>query len=203
MSTQSLWIVRHAQPLVAAGVCYGRTDMAADPQATLSAARRLVAALSLQSVRTVQIVSSPLQRCTQLANAVQQLTPAWTVTVDARLAEMDFGAWEGQLWAEIDPAELQAWTADFADYRAGGQGESVRVFMNRVNAALTAWRDAARGRGNQALLWVTHAGVERAVRLLQAGVDCPLQANQWPRQGLGLGAWSSAAVEIPQDLTVT
>ena len=33
-----LWLVRHAQPCVAAGVCYGALDVAAEPEATQSAA---------------------------------------------------------------------------------------------------------------------------------------------------------------------
>ena len=37
-----LWLVRHAQPLVAPGVCYGATDMPADVDATSQAAQALV-----------------------------------------------------------------------------------------------------------------------------------------------------------------
>ena len=37
----SLWLVRHAQPLVAPGTCYGRLDVPADTHATLTAARAL------------------------------------------------------------------------------------------------------------------------------------------------------------------
>jgi alpha-ribazole phosphatase len=39
------------------------------------------------------------------------------------------------------------------------------------------------------VLWVTHAGVERAVSLLMQGVCCPSRADQWPRKGLGFGEW--------------
>ena len=34
-----LWLVRHARPLVAPGICYGRLDMQADAQATADAAQ--------------------------------------------------------------------------------------------------------------------------------------------------------------------
>ena len=40
-----IWLVRHAQPLVEAGVCYGASDVAADRAATQDAAQRLAEAL--------------------------------------------------------------------------------------------------------------------------------------------------------------
>lgn len=178
----AFWLARHAQPLVAPGICYGRTDMGAEPLATQHAAALLVAALPPDMPEVLHIVTSPLQRCTQLARAVQALRPESTLAVDQRLAEMDFGDWEGQAWADIDPQALQAWTNDFADYPVGGRGESVRAFMRRIAQALpehTAHH----------VLWVTHAGVERAVSLLTQGVACPTRADQWPRDGLGFGEW--------------
>ena len=36
-----LWLVRHAKPLVDEGVCYGASDLDADPEATLAAAQEL------------------------------------------------------------------------------------------------------------------------------------------------------------------
>lgn len=39
------WLVRHAQPLIAPGVCYGATDVAADEHATLLTARTLAQVL--------------------------------------------------------------------------------------------------------------------------------------------------------------
>ncbi len=41
----SLWLVRHARPLIAPGICYGRHDVAADAAGTRAAAERLHAAL--------------------------------------------------------------------------------------------------------------------------------------------------------------
>lgn len=38
-----LWLLRHAQPLIAQGVCYGRLDVPADPSQTLQAAMRFAA----------------------------------------------------------------------------------------------------------------------------------------------------------------
>jgi len=89
-----LWLVRHAQPLIAPGVCYGATDVAAEPQATLQAAHALAQALP----NGVAVVSSTLQRCERLAHCLRGLRPDLAYKTDARLVEMDFGCWEGQRW---------------------------------------------------------------------------------------------------------
>lgn len=173
-----LWLVRHAQPLVAPGVCYGATDMPADADATAQAAQTLVSKLPLHLLTSC----SPLQRCEQMAKAISALRPDLTSKTEPRIAEMNFGQWEGQLWSAIPKAEIDAWTADFADLRVGQNGESVRSFIQRVDEALSQWRASG-----QDALWVTHAGVVRAARLLLAGVVCPVRADQWPQQGPGFG----------------
>ena len=37
----TLWLVRHAQPLIATGICYGQLDIPADLQATQTCAKEL------------------------------------------------------------------------------------------------------------------------------------------------------------------
>jgi alpha-ribazole phosphatase len=133
----------------------------------------------------VRLWCSPLRRCTALAAAVVERLPRLgPVRIDARLAEMDFGAWEGRPWDAIGRDALDAWTADFADARAGGHGESTRGFMARVGAAWDDWRASRRD-----AVWVTHAGVMRAVMLLHREIRCPVEASQWPRQSIAFGEW--------------
>ena len=55
--------------------------------------------------------------------------------------------------------------------------------MARVAAAWDEW--LARGRD---AVWVTHAGVVRAVRLLERGVRVPTAARDWPAEPLAFGA---------------
>lgn len=174
-----LWLVRHAQPLVDAGVCYGATDMAADAQATRACAQALAQVLP----KGLRVISSPLQRCEQLALSLCGLRPDLILTRDARLAEMDFGRWEGQRWSDIPKAELDAWTADFFTLRFGGR-ESVQEFMQRVAAAR-----ADTTRQADEAVWLTHAGVIRAATLQAQGVADIERADQWPRQAPGFGDW--------------
>jgi alpha-ribazole phosphatase len=176
----TLWLARHAQPLVAPGICYGALDVAADAQATRAAAQRLAAVLP----SGIQVASSTLQRCEQLAQALSALRPDLALAFDPRLREMDFGSWEGQRWDAIGQPALEAWTADFAQHRPGG-AESVQQFMQRVTAA---W-DAV---GTAHTLWITHAGVIRAAGLLRQGIRHIDHADQWPHAAPGFGEWITA-----------
>lgn len=200
-----LWLLRHAQPLVAPGICYGRLDLAADAAATADCARRL----ALELPADIRVIASPLQRCAQLAQALLTLRPDLACQTDARLQEMDFGHWEGRAWQDIAPAELAAWTDDFAHYAAGGTGESVTAFMTRVGAAFDALGAANVSNPQQpaqtltpasetptnATLWITHAGVIRAAGLLAQGMRHIAHARQWPQQAPGYGQWQLLALD--------
>jgi alpha-ribazole phosphatase len=218
-----LWLARHAQPLIAAGICYGRLDVAADAGATAECARRL----AFQLPAGIRVLASPLQRCRQLAQALQALRPDLVFQSDARLQEMDFGRWEGRAWDAIAQSELQAWTDDFAHYAVGLTGESVTAFMARVASALdglggedSGWEpvpqaltpvcaQTERAHSSQArqlagqkgcalsfnqgaeMLWITHAGVIRAVQLLAQGLRHIEHAGQWPLDAPNYGQWQT------------
>ena len=189
----NLWLARHAQPLLEPGICYGATDVAADPQLTQQAATELAQTLPLG----VQVFSSPLQRCQQLAQCLQVLRPDLGVQTDARLAEMDFGRWEGRRWDAIAAAEMAQWTADFGQWRVGG-GESVQQLMGRVASCWDELRTFSKSEGATpdcpGVCWITHAGVMRSVALLSQGVRAPSHANQWPKSALQFGEIQSLPI---------
>ena len=179
MAAHQLWLVRHAQPLIARGVCYGQLDVAADADATAACARELAQALP----PGINVICSPLQRCEQLAHVLIGLRADLAYKTDPRLKEMDFGQWEGQRWDDIGAAAIDAWVADFAHHRPGG-GESVGQFMQRIAAV---W-DETLAAGTPTL-WITHAGVIRAATLLQAGQRQVASAAQWPAAAPRFGGW--------------
>lgn len=183
-----LWLLRHAPVIAQAGLCYGATDLAAHAHDTTAVAARIASELP----RGIALVTSPRVRCKSLAGAIAALRPDLSLTVDARLAEMDFGAWEGRAWKAIPRAEFEAWTAGFTDTRPGA-GETVREFMQRVEGAWADWRS-----GGVDAVWVTHAGVMRAATLLQAGIRCPADAAQWPSFPIAFGEWRT--IEFGQGL---
>ena len=174
-----LWLLRHAPVLASPGLCYGATDLAADALDTAATAARIAAELP----PGIALVTSPLARCRSLADAIAAQRPDLVPQVDPRLAEMDFGQWEGRPWKSIPRAEFDGWTAGFADTRPG-EGESVREFMRRIEAAWSEWRNR-----RVDAVWVTHAGVMRAIALLHDGIRCPDHAMQWPSFPIAFGEW--------------
>lgn len=184
-----LWIARHAQPLIAPGHCYGVLDMPADAPATTTAAQQLAQALP---PTRFAVWHSPLQRCAQLAQALQKLRPDLHSQPDARLQEMNFGRWEGQTWSSIARADIDCWVANFATHRPGG-GENLHTMLARVAAALqeAQTRAAPATAEPTDVLWITHAGVARCVQwLLQAPKGTLPRADQWPLTAPALGAWT-------------
>jgi alpha-ribazole phosphatase len=156
-----LILVRHPQPLVAAGVCYGSTDLAIAP----GQLEQTLAALQLPA--GLPIYSSPLRRCAELA---ARLTP--TPRYDARLVEMHFGAWEMQPWDAIPRAAIDAWAADMVHYRPGG-GDSVLQMAERIAAF-----HADIQRQHDAAIVICHAGAMRLLAASHAGLSPAAMAQQ-------------------------
>ena len=141
-----IFLIRHPRPLIEPGVCYGRLDVDCDDP--------LPVAARLQLPPATTIISSPLRRARRLAEAL-----APQVRLDARLAEIDFGDWEGRRWDDIDRAAIDDWAADVLNFTPPG-GESVADLQRRV----IDFADEIAGSfsGTSAAL-ITHAGVIRAL----------------------------------------
>jgi len=143
-------MVRHTKPNIADGICYGTLDLkVAD---TFDAE---VAAVLVSLSKPQILVSSPLQRCQCLASRISDAFGIPVIT-DERVREMDFGAWEGVPWNDIDRAQIDHWTNDFYRARPHG-GESVEMLVNRVKTALDDYRKTGKSH-----LVVCHAGVIKA-----------------------------------------
>jgi len=169
----SLILVRHPQPLVASGICYGRTNLAVAPE---EQARKL-AALIKTLPENAALFSSPLQRCAGIASQL----PQQPVILDARLVEMDFGAWEMQPWDDIPRADIDAWAADLIEYHPGG-GESLLQMAARVQ---DFYADFQRQQGADSSIIICHAGTIRLLCAFHAGLplrDAALHAAQTPHK---------------------
>jgi alpha-ribazole phosphatase len=175
-----LWLLRHAQVTLEAGLCYGSSDVPADPDLSQQAAESAAALLP----RGAPMRVSGLGRAQQLARALCLLRPdLQPLTIDSRLNEMNFGCWELQRWDAIPSADFEAWMADFAHHRFGG-AESTQEVLDRVAQALVEQQAL----GLPDAVWVTHAGVIRAVRYLSEHGRCTIrEAAQWPREAPALG----------------
>ena len=162
-----LILIRHPQPAVAPGICYGRTDLPVAPAQLELALAALLPALPAG----LPVYASPLQRCAVLATRLAQ-HPVY----DERLVEMDFGTWEMQPWDAIPRAGVDAWAADLANYRPG-DGESVLHMAERIAAFYTDLQRQLGEKDGQAIV-VCHAGAMRLLSACHAGLAPPGMALQ-------------------------
>lgn len=147
---------RHPTPNATQGMCYGRLDIGLDEAAPLEIAAAIAAPPEM-----ARILSSPARRAMALAGALSKATGA-PVIADERLWEMNFGAWEGQLWADINRAESDPWAENPWDL-APPQGESYSMVHSRMGAVLL---DVQPGD-----VIVAHAGPIRAAKMILQGLS--------------------------------
>jgi alpha-ribazole phosphatase len=165
----ALIVWRHPRPKGAAGRCIGCTDLPVDRRKAKRLAHRIRRHVRRERWPRV-VVTSALSRSLCVGHWLARW--GFEHRVDARLGELDFGGWEGRRWAEIEAAELAAWTDGFADHAPGG-GESVRQLMARCAAFFA-------DRGDAPLCVVGHAGWINAARWVAAGASQPRSAAEWP-----------------------
>ena len=147
-----LYFVRHVQPAIAPGICYGQLDV---PLADTHVA--LHDEISACIGKADKVYTSPLQRCQLLA---ARLSPAYVT--DDRLMELNFGEWEGLKWDEIDRELMDHWGANYI-LSGPPKGESLQQLVDSLAAFL---RDLP---AYHKIVIVTHAGVIRAARHLLEG----------------------------------
>ncbi len=155
-------IIRHGEP-EGGNVFRGRTDHALTALGQWQFEQRITRHRSAWQ----RVISSPLQRCRQSAQALAQQLQI-PLHIDERWTEIDYGDWENQPVDSIinDPAQdARALWEDPLNFCAP-QGEPVTALQQRV---LAAWDSALSEHAGEHLLVVCHGGVMRvlAQHLLQ------------------------------------
>ena len=166
-----LFVWRHPKPRGAEGLCIGRTDVPVDPRKAKRLAHRIRQHARRHGLPRV-VLTSPLQRTAAVGRWLARW--GWQHIEDPRLAEMDFGRWDGVAWERIGAAALDAWTADFSHHAPGG-AESLAELFARCKQFLD---DAGVG---QPACVVGHAGWMSAARHVVDGKAPPTRAADWPR----------------------
>jgi len=167
MAADAIWVWRHPRPEGAAGLCVGaRSDLPVHWRRAKRRARRIQKLAGRHRLPKI-VQSSTLRRCADVGAWLKRW--GWQHHRDPGLAELDFGAWDGQPWADIAKADIDAWVADFARHAPGG-GESLQALLARV----AAWRP------KQACVVVGHAGWMLARRWLEERGQALPEAAQWP-----------------------
>lgn len=159
---------RHPKARGAAGRCIGQTDLPVDPRKARRLAHRIRAVARRQSLPRVVTVSA-LRRARDVGRWLARW--GWQVHVDARLNELDFGAWDGLPWSAIAWSDVQAWQDDLLHHAPGG-GESLAALAARVRSFLAEPAPAVR-------LVVTHGGWLNAWLHVPSGATA-LAATDWP-----------------------
>ncbi len=166
------YIIRHTQPNIAQGVCYGATDLTlADSFETefLHIIKTLPPDIfAQQTEKPMPIYSSPLQRCAILAHKLAENLPSKHVHFDARLQEMNFGDWEMKEWTGIPEDSWKIWKNDWVNMPAPN-GESQQMVFDR---AVTSVQEIMAHNPNGAFI-VTHYGV--MVNILAHFFEIPLK----------------------------
>ena len=168
-------LLRHPPVRVAAGTCYGRSEvlLAAGWRGQLPELLARLAAIRPTPVCPLRVWTSPQRRCATVAEALGGRLRA-LVRRDERLRELDFGEWERRRWEAVPRRDLDRWAADPLGFAPPG-GESGATLLARV-------QDFAEMliRLGQPCVVLSHGGPLRLLPALLGGEEARLLAAPPP-----------------------
>ncbi|OYX83398.1 MAG: alpha-ribazole phosphatase [Flavobacteriales bacterium 32-34-25] len=144
-----VYLVRHTETTCEKGICYGQSDVGLKAPFL-----EQFESIKSQIPSDTVVFSSPLSRCTLLANYLAPL-----ISTDSRLMEMNFGDWEMKNWDAIPEADFTPWMTDFVNVTVPN-GESFVALHDRVTDFLST---LVTENISKKIVIVTHAGVIRSV----------------------------------------
>ena len=148
-----VYLVRHTETVCPKGICYGQSDVS-----IIEPYDAVFQSIIKQLPSDAILYSSPLQRCTLLANFIKENLGCISIKQDDRLMEMNFGDWEMTNWDVIDPDELNPWMANFVTIRVPN-GESFTDLHTRVVDFI---QSEFQNTHSKPVIIVAHAGVIRS-----------------------------------------
>ena len=172
-------LVRHPAPDIAAGICYGRLNVALT-QAAKHGLERQAADPVLQGA--TRVWTSPAVRCRDLGCLIARRL-AVDLIIDERLLELDFGVWEGRDWDDVPRAALDRWAAAPAEFAPPG-GESSAALVRRVNRFFSDLCDNGRD-----CVVVSHGGPLKILAAMLASRPVDLLAAPPPVGSLVVVEW--------------
>jgi Fructose-2,6-bisphosphatase len=167
-----IYFIRHTSVAVPKGICYGQTNVSLS--ITFPDEAQLVKD-KLKDFRPTAVYSSPLTRCTRLADFCGF---AHAIT-DNRLRELHFGDWEKQAWNKID---MSIWKTDWINNPAP-RGESLIQLYERVSSFL----NELKGKDNDTTLVFTHGGVINCAKVYFGQTSIEKSFEQLPAYGEVVG----------------
>ena len=194
-----IFLVRHGDVDVSPGICYGQLDCSVtssfnkdlqklidyfQTHCLFSDHPQQLQHHKEQKLDLPIIITSPLQRCAQLAEGLQNYfdnnysspkdsVSRSSVQINQDFKEINFGQWEGQSWQSIGQKNIEEWNNDLLNFTFPG-GESARSFDRRViNAWHALQQQLAEQTQTQQVIIICHAGVIRSI--LSDFLQIPLQ----------------------------
>lgn len=154
-----LLLIRHPEPDIEKGICYGQLDIPLR-DGWQEEAERLNQWLKKRFLgQRGQAFHSPLQRALLLA---EQLF--LTSQPEGSLKELDFGLWEGKPWQQIPKLEMERWGDDLNNANPY-QGESLQQLSDRL---YNWWQELEKEQLDYLIL-MTHSGVIKVLVSLLCG----------------------------------
>lgn len=159
-------LIRHADHPLAGTTLVGRDDNAVHlSDLGREQAERVADLLAEEPIDCLQ--SSPRLRCIETAEALATRFDL-PVVVEPALDEMDFGAWTGRTFADLESdAKWRAWNVKRSRTRPPG-GETIAEARMRILWHLDA---VSRRYPGRTIAMVTHAEIVRTIRLQRAGLE--------------------------------
>ncbi|TCD05258.1 histidine phosphatase family protein [Erythrobacteraceae bacterium CFH 75059] len=190
----TLLLIRHARHADYGRVLTGRSDSAdlsAEGTREAQALAKCVARLEPR-----RVLASPSLRTRRTAAAIAEAASC-TVDVVEALDEVDFGAWRGRSFAELDhEPDWRAWNERRATARPPG-GESMTEVQGRAWRAVEA---AATVHDGGLAVMVSHCDVIRAVvaKALGLSLDHLLRFDIDPASisRLAVGTWGARVISL-------
>lgn len=167
---KELLFVRHAETDMAGTFC-GQSD---PPVNGVGDAQIAALLRTLRSAPITAVFTSDLQRAASTA-AILAHSLCVPLTTRPALREIDFGAWEGLTWKQIEalnPAFATQWIEGFP-HHTPPQGETFETFEARVMDEMSYLLEQS---DRHLAAVVTHAGVMRVVLRNLCGID---EASAW------------------------
>jgi probable phosphoglycerate mutase len=185
------YFARHGETVWnAEGRLCGRTDV---PLSDVGRRQAHLLAERLRPISFKAFYTSPLQRARETASIVG--TAVGNVpTVDLRLVELSYGAWEGRTAAEVkraSPEAYRAWEADPAAV-APAEGESGEQLIERLKPFLA---DVAQRHRNGNVAVVCHRTVCRLMACHLMGIPLSEYRQRIPMDNAALNIFETQGAE--------
>ncbi|WP_260599951.1 histidine phosphatase family protein [Sphingomonas endolithica] len=187
-------LIRHAAHADLGQILSGRTPgipLSDDGRRQAAALAEHMAGQDLAAVHT-----SPVQRARETADAIRSVRDVPCVTVDA-LQEIDFGAWTGRSFAELDGRpDWTDWNRDRGSARAA-DGETMAEAQARIVHHI---EQVARDHAGETVAMVSHCDLIRAAIAHYLGLPlaCLLNFDVDPASfsRLAVGDWGGRVLSI-------